>query len=219
MNYRSIVLLSGGLDSVAALHWSLERYPTEALSFHYGQPNRDAETAAAGVIAKRRGVHLETFALCDAIHGGRGLRVAEPGVDAAGVSRSNMAGRNMSFLSIAAAHGARRHPGARLRLVIGCNADDAERFPDCRADFLGAASAVLALALRGIVEDVSVEAPWARLRKGAIVRQAKPAALEDIATSVSCYAGTACGTCDACTLRARAFADAGQAALRPRSVP
>jgi len=50
---RAIVLLSGGMDSVAALHWALATY-TEvvAIGFDYGQPNRDAEIPIAWRIAR-----------------------------------------------------------------------------------------------------------------------------------------------------------------------
>ena len=78
MNSTTVLLLSGGLDSVAALHHTR---PHRAVGFSYGQPHRDAELTAAGVIAARRGVPFDVILLPD-------LRRLDPtaGRDAAGVS-------------------------------------------------------------------------------------------------------------------------------------
>jgi 7-cyano-7-deazaguanine synthase in queuosine biosynthesis len=58
---------------------------------------------------------------------------------------------------------------------------------------------------------VGVEAPWQMTPKAEIVAWAmvRPEAWADVRSSVSCYARRRCGTCDACTLRASAFASQG----------
>lgn len=195
MNSTTVLLLSG-LDSAAALHHTR---PDRAVGFSYGQPHRDAELTAAGLIAARRGVPFEVLLLPD-------LRRLDPtaGRDAAGVSLAFVPGRNALFLARAAA--AYATPGTSLRLVMGANADDFAAFPDCRGSFFAAAQAMLRAALVGVC-DVWISTPWLTSTKAEIVRwcAGRPEALADIRDSVSCYRGTRCGTCDACTLRAAAF--------------
>lgn len=209
----ALVLLSGGLDSVAALHWSLAQYDdVRAVSFYYGQPQARAEVAAAQAIAARRNVPWASIHLGEAVRGPmRTLCPAEPGRDH-GISRANLPARNAIFLSVAAAYAASIWPWKSLAIptaiVIGCNHDDAAAFPDCRYPFLDAMQGAAMSALCGVA-DVRVVAPWLHIRKGAIVRWAVEAgsvALADVLDSMSCYAGTHCGACDACTLRAQAIA-------------
>jgi 7-cyano-7-deazaguanine synthase len=197
------VLLSGGFGSAAALNWALEHGPARAIGFAYGQPHRDAELTAAGLIAARRSVPFDVLLLPD-------LRPLNPaaGRDERGVSRAFVPGRNALFLARAAAAAA--VPGEKLTLVMGANADDAAGFPDCRPTFFREMTCALRAALDGVCE-VAIETPWIDCSKAQILRWAlsRPAALADVRDSVSCYRGTRCGECDACSLRARAFAEVG----------
>lgn len=197
MNSTTVLLLSGGLDSVAALHHTR---PDRAVGFSYGQPHRDAELTAAGIIAARRGVPFEVLLLPD-------LRRLNPaaGRDSAGVSLAFVPGRNALFLTRATA--AYAQPRGALRLVMGANADDFAAFPDCRGAFFAAAQTMLRAALVGVC-DVWISTPWLASTKTEIVHwcAGQPDALQDIRDSVSCYRGTRCGACDPCALRARAFA-------------
>ncbi len=200
MNSTTVLLLSGGLDSVAALHHTR---PDRAVGFSYGQPHRDAELTAAGIIAARRGVPFDVILLPD-------LRRLDPtaGRDAAGVSLAFVPGRNALFLTRAAAAYAK--PGEQLHLVMGANADDYGAFPDCRGMFFAAAQAMLRAALVGVC-DVWISTPWLASTKVEIVRwcASQPDALADVRDSVSCYRGSRCGACDACSLRAAAFKACG----------
>jgi len=204
----ALVLLSG-LDSAAALHWALDRYaPVVALGFDYGQPG--AELAASQAIAERRGCEWVRE-----IVPGIGARASTPGRDDRGVSRANVSGRNGIFAWHAANTAARLFPGGRVALVVGCNLDDSMGFPDCHPEFLDILGRSIARGLAGVI-DIELRAPWATwLTPGAkkvdVIRWAatRPEALADIRYAVSCYQGTRCGVCDACTLRARAFAEAG----------
>lgn len=204
---NALVLLSGGLDSVAAMHWSIGAYSVvRALSFDYGQANRDAELAAAQRISQRCCVQWDGLHLADAVRGFSSLKPAAPGL-AAGISRANLPARNPLLLSVAAAHACRVWPGGAVDLVIGANLDDAAGFPDCRPAFISAASDALGLACVG-VSAIRVVAPWVASMKSEILRwclRTGGHVLVDACDSVSCYAGTRCGTCDPCTLRAAAF--------------
>lgn len=205
----ALVLLSGGVDSVAAMHYARETYDEVAcLSFWYGQPH-SREVDVARVLAHRRGIASSVIHLCEAVRGQSVIPVPEAGVEH-GVSKANLPARNMILLASAAAHAMRLWPGRLVRLVIGSTMDDAPAFPDCRHSFLDQAQGALDLAVRGI-GGIRVDAPWCLKRKADVVRwcASRPEALDDIRESVSCYAGTACGVCDSCRLRASAFAEAG----------
>lgn len=204
--WYAMVLLSGGLDSVAALHWARERYEgVAALTVGYGQVNRDAELAAAQRIANRRGVPLQRFETADAVRG-LGLLVAPPPGRDGCVSRANLACRNPILISVAAAEACRTWPGQRVSIVIGATVDDAAGFPDCRSEFVEAMSRAVSYGAVGVA-DLGVVAPWSQATKAEVLKWCaeRPEALADVQDSVSCYRGTRCGECDACTLRARAF--------------
>ena len=212
MTYGCTVLLSGGMDSVAALHWARARHHNlDAVFFDYGQANRDAEIVAATRAARALEVPFDQYAILEAVRGHQALKPAPMGTGSTGVSLAFLPARNAVFLSCAAAHAAKRYGGQRVHLVVGCNKTDAERFPDCRSDFLSATSQMLTFALADVVRSVDVIPPWIARTKADVLRWAKAHDVVDaIEASVSCYAGTDCGACDACATRAAAFAEVGQ---------
>lgn len=200
----ALVLLSGGLDSVAALHWSRwNAYEVRALSFRYGQLNQNAELAAAGRIASKRGIKHETLVLADAVKGFTALVAPEPGIAESGVSRANLPARNTIFLSCAAAYGARIWRD--FAIVFSSTKDDAA-FPDCRRAFVDAMNVAASAALDGVAK-VRIATPWIDMTKADVLRWAmnSRSSLEDVRESVSCYRGTRCGECDPCRIRAAAF--------------
>jgi 7-cyano-7-deazaguanine synthase len=203
------VLLSGGLDSVAALYWASTRYRhVRAIGFDYGQPNRDAEVYSAGTAAEALGVPFERLPLADAFPR-RGLleRVPEHNVDQKGAHPAVVPGRNGAFLWLAAAHAVTWWRVGNIALVIGANKEDAAGFSDCDPRFF----LKLGQAIRdGFMRQVDIVAPWVDRTKAQIIQQAEPEARHAIARSWSCYARTGpCGVCTACVLRARAFAETG----------
>ncbi len=210
---RNAIVLLSGLDSAVALHWAIPRFgEVVALGFAYGQER--AEVDVSQVIAERRGVRWIRGAAID-----WPKRDPSAGRDAAGVSRAFVPGRNALLVWLAASRAATLWPGGRASIVVGCNADDAAGFPDCRPEFLHQLSYNVGAGLAGAC-DVDLVAPWINwlrpdesMHKAAIVRwaasRADPAVLEDVRYAVSCYRGARCGECDACTLRVRAFAEAG----------
>jgi len=206
---NALVLFSGGLDSTAALHLALDTCSqVSAVGFDYGQPHR-IELDYAARIAKRRCVRFTQLVLAESVRGLSTLSVPQPGANSSGVSRANMPGRNAIFLAIAAAHAARTWPGEEAILVIGCNADDADTFPDCRVHFIRALESALSAAMSSVI-GLRVSAPWVEngMRKVDIVKwcRQRDDALVDIGDSISCYAGKNCMACDACMLRASAIA-------------
>jgi len=212
-NKKACVLLSGGMDSTACLHWALTKYgEVRAVGFDYGQPQRDAELTAAGRVARRRGVPFEIIALADTLHSG--ILAAVPShesVPSSSIHRAFVPGRNLVFLSVALSRAMRWWPDVgRLRLVIGAVAEDTSGFPDCTGAFLQAASTALSAA---VAVDVKVRAPFNTITKAEMLAVASkffPDSLTDIQESWSCYAGRGpCGTCTPCVLRASALAESG----------
>jgi 7-cyano-7-deazaguanine synthase len=209
---HAAVLLSGGLDSTAALLWAARAYPeVRAIAFDYGQPHRDAELACAQVLCDSLGVSWNRFAISDTMPRGgllTGVRDHDP--TGQSINPAFVPGRNAVFLTVAAAHAASWWKG-NIDMVIGACAEDAMGFPDCKASWLGAMGTVLR---QGMAREIRVVAPFVDRTKEQILRSfpadTVPGAL--LATSWSCYRGLAsgpCATCSACVKRAAAFAAVG----------
>lgn len=210
---RACVLLSGGLDSVAALHHALTRYAeVRAIGFSYGQPHRNAEMTIAYGVAARRHVPFTELALADALSTRAGLlRAVGDHVETGSLNPAFVPGRNIVFLSLAAAHALAWWTTGGVDLIIGACAEDASGFPDCREDALGKMTMTLREAC---ARDVRVVAPFVNSTKASILMRfaASPFAIDDIQRSWSCYRGDVsgpCNTCTACVARARAFEATG----------
>lgn len=205
---NSLVLLSGGLDSSVALVWAMREFANvRAISFYYGQAH-SREVDHARTLAANVGVDCDVLHLCEAVRGLQALSVPEPGASG-GISLANLPGKNITLLSVAASHAARLWPNEATTLVVGCNADDCLLFPDCNPAAFVVLENVFTIAYRGIA-TIRVRAPWYNKTKTDIVRWAQEnGAIDAALSSLSCYAGGRCGSCDACTLRRDAMAANG----------
>lgn len=207
----SIVLLSGGLDSVTALAWARDAGYTirGAVSFTYGQ-RHTREIVSAAAVAAHYGVPHQAVALTPI----SGSRLTDGGDVPLGrdlttvretVAPTYVPNRNMILLAYAAAH-ALLSDDVR-HLIGGWNAADGQNYPDCRDPFLAATEA----ALRAATERAFVIVrPLIGDDKPAIVRRA--AALRaPLQLTWTCYQGgeQSCGICDACQLRVGGFQAAG----------
>jgi 7-cyano-7-deazaguanine synthase len=214
---RAIVLLSGGLDSTTALAIAThEGYECSALSFQYGQRHR-AELNAARLIASSAHVKQHRlFPLDLSAFGGSALTdtsMAVPKQPTEGIPVTYVPARNIIFLSVAL--GWAEVIGAR-HIFIGVNAIDYSGYPDCRSEFIAAFETMANLGTRaGVQGDLfQIHTPLITLSKAQIILKGIELGV-DYALTVSCYVadnkGRACGTCDACRLRAKGFAEAGVA--------
>lgn len=192
----AVILLSGGIDSllVAMLAQSdntppHQRYSLTALVVNYGQP-RD-ELLAAHQIAYKLDIHIEERR-CQLF----------PSADPSGTNY--IPGRNTVLLSIAA----NMLPNGG-GIFFGANEDDYADYPDCRMEFLTAFEAMQAAQGRRIW----IRKPLINLPKIEVIRQAikRGAPLELTSTCYQPNLGRACGVCNSCRLRRKAFADLGQA--------
>jgi 7-cyano-7-deazaguanine synthase len=211
---RALVVLSGGQDSTTCLYWALDRFGrgnVESLTFDYGQRHR-IEIECARRVAHDAGVSnvvlpIDTFAAL----GGDALTdtaVDVPASEPAGreLPATFVPGRNLIFLTYAAAWGWRRGIG---HLVTGVAQTDYSGYPDCRRDTIDALERALRL---GLERDLTIHTPLSTLGKRETVLLARElGALDAMRFTHTCYRGERppCGRCAACRLRARGFAEAG----------
>jgi 7-cyano-7-deazaguanine synthase len=231
----ALVLFSGGQDSTACLAWALSRYGrVETVGFDYGQRHAVELSARRTVrrnIARRfpawrprlgpdHRLDLRAFGKIGdtALTEHRAIEVTSRGLPSTFVP-----GRNLVFLTYAAALADRR--GLTV-LVGGMCETDFSGYPDCRRDTLDAMQNALNL---GMEQAFRIETPLMRLTKAqtwALAMSLGGEALVSITLedSHTCYLGDrtphdwgkGCGTCPACELRARGFAEwtaAGRPAL------
>lgn len=217
---EAILLLSGGLDSATVLAIALaEGFALHTLSFRYGQRHA-RELHAARLIAKRPGVLSHRVAEVDlGAIGGSALTTPTPVPKgrtpndmAATIPVTYVPARNTIFLSYALALA---EVLGVWDIFIGVNALDYSGYPDCRPEYIAAFERLANLATRAGVEGdhgFRIHTPLLQMTKGEIVRRGLALGV-DYSITHSCYdpsdEGLACGTCDACQLRLKGFAEVG----------
>ena len=226
MHASALVLFSGGQDSATCLAKALETYPrVETIAFDYGQRHRVELKSRLSVLAeiKRQfptwGARLGEDHLLDlAVLG----KVSETSLtrDTAfamaqnGLPNTFVPGRNLLFLTLAAAVAYRRD----LQVIVtGVCETDFSGYPDCRDDTIKAMQLALSL---GMDKRFLIDTPLMWIDKADTWRMADKlggTALVDliIEHTHTCYLGDrehrhswgyGCGTCPACELRARGWA-------------
>lgn len=212
---RTVVLLSGGLDSATVLAAARAAgHDCYALTVDYGQRHA-AELDAARALASHLGAREHRIARVDlGQFGGSALTdasLAVPEVASAGIPVTYVPARNTVLLAVALAWA---EVLTAQEIHLGANAIDYSGYPDCRPPFIEAFNALARQATRAGLDGRApvVKAPLMQSGKADIVRWGTRLGL-DYGMTVSCYqadaAGRACGRCDACRLRAQGFADAG----------
>lgn len=212
---RSVVLLSGGLDSATAFAVARqEGYLCHALSVDYGQRHA-AELAAAQRVARHLGavehrvLHLDMGQL-----GGSALtdtRIEVPVSHSEGIPVTYVPARNSIMLALALGWAEILDADA---IHLGVNAVDYSGYPDCRPIFVEAFQRLADVATRRAVEGrpIQVEAPLLHLSKAEIIHLGTSLGV-DYGLTVSCYQadpdGLACGECDSCRFRRQGFLEAG----------
>ncbi len=221
----ALVLFSGGQDSTVCLAWALARFErVETVGFDYGQRHAAELAARPRILAqfraaasdwnKRLGAdHLLPLDLLRTIGGSALTDDMTIEMGASGLPTSFVPGRNILFLTAAAALGYRR---GIEDLVGGMCETDFSGYPDCRHETIAATVRALSL---GLAREVRVHTPLMWIDKAATWRLAQElggAALVDLIVeeSVTCYEGDrsrrhpwgyGCGECPACRLRAAGY--------------
>lgn len=220
MKPTAVVLLSGGMDSAVCLALARrDGYAVHTLSVDYGQRHAVELEAARQVAAWADSESHSVLTLDLRPFGGSSLTdlslpVPKEGLGE-GVPNTYVPARNTILLGLALAL-------AEVKgvqdIFIGVNAVDYSGYPDCRPQFIKAFQKLANLATKATTEDgkrVTIHAPLLHLSKAEIVRLGASLGVPFEKTT-SCYDPTgdgdrfiACGECDSCRIRARAFEEAG----------
>ncbi|MBI3478386.1 MAG: 7-cyano-7-deazaguanine synthase QueC [Acidobacteria bacterium] len=209
---RAVVLLSGGMDSCVCAALAVRDHDAAAVHVSYGQRTEARERRAFDGICDRLGIRARLAVRNDALRaiGGSALTdtniaVPESHAIGTGVPVTYVPFRNAHFLSVAVSWA--EVLGAE-KVYIGAVEPDSSGYPDCRPAYYRAFNEVVKAGTKdGGIEIVT---PLIAMRKVEIVTQGlELGAPFDL--TWSCYQGQdlACGVCDSCVLRLRAFREAG----------
>ena len=208
---KVVVLCSGGMDSVTALHWARRQHAVGAvLSFDYGAKHNHREIPFAIEHAQKIGAPHQTipldfigkyFASDLLISGGD---IPEGHYAAENMKRTVVPFRNGIMLAVAA--GFAESTGA-AGLVIAAHSGDHAIYPDCREDFMRAMGDAMRL---GTDAGIQLLRPFIAMDKAQIAAEGARLGV-DYARTWSCYKGGAvhCGKCGTCVERREAFQQAG----------
>ncbi|MBI3669133.1 MAG: 7-cyano-7-deazaguanine synthase QueC [Acidobacteria bacterium] len=216
---KGVVLLSGGMDSCVTAAIAQQTHRLALLHASYGQRTEGRERRAFEEIADFYGVEdrlvvrLEHFAQI----GGSALtdpRIPVPEREFEAVAGSGapipatyVPFRNAHFLSVAVSWA--EVIGARA-VYIGAVAEDSSGYPDCRPEYYRVFAELVRAGTKPETQ-IEIVTPVIGLRKSEIVRRGIELGAP-LHLTWSCYQfeDAACGACDSCRLRLRAFAEAGQ---------
>ena len=217
---RAVVCLSGGMDSAVCAAIASQEHETYALHFSYGQRTEQRELASARAIAEQ--LRLAEFlplstdlfrtiggsALTDATIAVPDAPAAEETIGAI-IPVTYVPFRNAHFLCAAVSWA--EVLGAEA-VYIGAVEQDSSGYPDCRPAYFEVFQQLIRTGTRAGTEGngIRIETPLIALRKHQIVQRGLELSAPFHVTW-SCYTGSdaACGTCESCILRLRAFAEAG----------
>jgi 7-cyano-7-deazaguanine synthase len=222
----AVVCLSGGQDSSTCLFDAVRRYdPVHAVSLDYGQRHR-VELECAARLAARAGVEqvvLPVDALPQLAGGSLTNPAMESRLDAAGTGNayaearglpsSFVPGRNIIFLSLAAAYGI---PRGLDTLVAGVCSTDEAGYPDCRPEFVESLEQTIRIGMD--CSEFTIDAPLLHLTKAGTWALAEELGVVEVIRTEThtCYEGDrgtlhdwgyGCDNCPACTTRARGWAE------------
>ena len=220
---KAVVLLSGGMDSCVCAAIAQARHGAGNIALlhaDYGQRTQTRERHAFEAIADFYGVRQRLVARLDYFRaiGGSALtdtRIAVPQNEVApsGESGGNIPVtyvpfRNAHFLSVAVSWAEAIGAGA---IYIGAVAEDSSGYPDCRPEYYRVFQELIGVGTRPETR-IEIVTPVITLKKSEIIRKGLELGAPLVLTW-SCYQNdrAACGVCDSCLLRLRAFAAAGVA--------
>ena len=225
MSSSALVLFSGGQDSSTCLAWALSRYArVETLGFDYGQRHAVELSLRPSLLSSMRALntewhsrlgedHLLDLSLLGKISDTALTRDTEIAMQSNGLPNTFVPGRNLLFITVAAALAYRRG----IDVIVGGMCEtDYSGYPDCRDDSLRALESALQL---GMATTLSLQTPLMWLSKAATWQLAHDLGGEPLVALIrtdthTCYLGErgvlhdwghGCGTCPACELRANGY--------------
>jgi 7-cyano-7-deazaguanine synthase len=203
------------MDSCVCAALAVRDYEVYAVHFSYGQRTEARELQSAQEVARILGIRELLHLKIDLFRriGGSALTDATIAVPVAGeeaqigseVPVTYVPFRNAHFLSAAVSWA--EVLGAKT-VLIGAVEQDSSGYPDCRPAYYDAFNQLIRMGTKD--GDIRVETPLIGMRKNEIVRLGVELGAP-FHVSWSCYSSEtkACGVCESCVLRLRAFREAG----------
>jgi 7-cyano-7-deazaguanine synthase len=210
---KAIALVSGGMDSLVTLAAARVDYEVSAFHAQYGQLTEERELRAFTEIADHYTISERLVSRITTLHqvGGssltdRSIPVSAADPDAPDIPSSYVPFRNAHFLSSAVSWG--EIIGATA-LFIGAVTEDSSGYPDCRREFYDAFEQLIDIGTRPET-NIRIITPVIHMKKKDVILKGLDLGAPFHLTW-SCYRNSkkACGNCDSCELRLRAFREAG----------
>ncbi|MBU1077128.1 MAG: 7-cyano-7-deazaguanine synthase QueC [Spirochaetes bacterium] len=211
MTEGAIVLVSGGMDSLVAAAISLREYKPYFLHIRYGQRTEQRELKAFIDIADY--YKVEDRMVIELTHfkkiGGSSLTDTDMQVPESlsktGIPNTYVPFRNANLLSIAVSWA--EVIGVK-KIFIGATDEDSAGYPDCRKTFYQAYNQLIREGTRS--GDIVIETPIIDMNKIRIIKLGTELNAP-FSLTWSCYQNEdlACGKCDSCRRRLKAFKEAG----------
>jgi 7-cyano-7-deazaguanine synthase len=221
---KAVVLLSGGMDSCVCAAIACEKHGASNLALlhaSYGQRTEKRESCAFQEIADFYAVRERLMIHLDHLRAIGGSALTDPSIpipenelvlpgpgNAIPIPVTYVPFRNAHFLSTAVSWAEAIGAAA---IYIGAVAEDSSGYPDCRPEYYRVFQELIRVGTKPETQ-IEMATPVIEMRKSEIVRRGLELGAP-LHLSWSCYQGEeeACGACDSCLLRLRAFAEAGVA--------
>jgi 7-cyano-7-deazaguanine synthase len=209
---RAVVLLSGGMDSCVCAALAARDSDAAALHISYGQRTEERERRAFLGICDRLGIRERLVVRNEALRAIGGSALTDPNIavpESAAIGHdipvTYVPFRNAHFLAVAVSWA---EVLDAARVYIGAVEQDSSGYPDCRPAYYEAFNRVVKAGTKeGKIEIVT---PLIAMRKSQIVTLGlELGAPFDLTWSCYSREDRACGVCDSCMLRLKAFRDAG----------
>ena len=209
MEKNSLIIVSGGMDSITLLHYRKEQISL-AVTFDYGSNHNRRETEYAAYHCKSLGIEHIVIPL-SFIHDyfKSSLLQGADAIPEGHYTAENMKSTVVAFrngIMLAVACGIAESRGLDRVLIANHNGDHAI-YPDCRENFIAAMGKAMEA---GTYEHISIDAPFTDISKTDIALIGKRLGI-DYSKTYSCYKGGEkhCGKCGTCVERKEALRNAG----------
>ena len=213
-NDLAVCLVSGGMDScVTAAIAAREVSEVAFLHVSYGQRTEARERRAFEDLANHYGVERRLVVSLESLAKIGGSSITDESIDVTnanlasnGIPTSYVPFRNAHLLSVATSWAEVIHAAC---IYIGAVAEDSSGYPDCRPEFYEAFERVITVGTKPETK-IKIRTPVIAMKKSEIVKLGQQLNAP-LGLTWSCYkmSDQACGDCDSCALRLRAFRAAG----------
>jgi 7-cyano-7-deazaguanine synthase len=211
INKKAVIVLSGGMDSVTTLAYAKDRgFDCYTITFNYGQRSL-AEINSATYYSKKYNCidhkifNIDFTKFSNSALTNNKIEIVNDNDDEIPVTYVPM--RNIIFLSIACSWAETNNV---TDIFIGANAIDYSGYPDCRDNFLDSYEKMVNFGSKSGVEGNKfiIHRPLVAMKKNDIIKLGHSLGVNYLQT-VSCYQATvdgkACGICESCLFRKKAF--------------